>query len=113
MAKTRKDNKGRVLRKGETQRKYDKMYMYTYTDPFTQERKHIYSKDLVKLREKEQALHMAIQQLTPRQQEIVRMIYFEGKTQEEVALLYGVDGSAIRHAMKRVYARLKKFLEKN
>ena len=56
MAKTRKDNKGRVLRKGETQRKYDKMYMYTYTDPFTQERKHIYSKDLVKLREKEQAL---------------------------------------------------------
>lgn len=63
--------------------------------------------------EKGQALHMAIQQLTPRQQEIVRLVYLEGKTQEEVALLYGVDGSAIRHAMKRVYARLKKFLEKN
>ena len=63
--------------------------------------------------EKEQTLHKAIQQLMPRQQEIVRMIYFEGKTQEEVAFLYGVDGSAIRHAMQRVYARLKKFLEKN
>lgn len=56
MAKARKDNKGRVLRKGETQRKYDLMYIYTYTDPFTHNRKYLYSKDLMELREKEKTL---------------------------------------------------------
>lgn len=56
MAKARKDNKGRALRKGETQRKSDLMYIYTYTDPFTHKRKYVYSKDLVKLREKEKGL---------------------------------------------------------
>lgn len=56
MAKARKDNKGRVLRKGETQRKYDLMYIYTYTDPFTHSRKYLYSKDLMELREKEKML---------------------------------------------------------
>lgn len=56
MAKARKDNRGRVLRKGETQRKYDLMYIYTYTDPFTHNRKYLYSKDLMELREKEKTL---------------------------------------------------------
>lgn len=32
MAKSRKDNKGRVLRKGETQRSCDGKYVYTYVD---------------------------------------------------------------------------------
>ena len=56
MAKARKDNKGRALRKGETQRKYDLMYIYTYTDPFTHKRKYVYSKDLMVLRKKEKEL---------------------------------------------------------
>jgi len=56
MAKARKDNRGRVLQKGETQRKYDLMYIYTYTDPFTHNRKYLYSKDLMELREKEKTL---------------------------------------------------------
>jgi len=56
MAQARKDNRGRVLRKGETQRKYDLMYIYTYTDPFTHNRKYLYSKDLMELREKEKML---------------------------------------------------------
>lgn len=56
MAQARKDNKGRALRKGETQRKYDSMYIYTYTDPFTHKRKYLYSKDLMELREKEKDL---------------------------------------------------------
>lgn len=56
MAKARKDNRGRVLRKGETQRKYDLMYIYTYTDPFTHNRKYLYSKNLMELREKEKTL---------------------------------------------------------
>lgn len=58
-------------------------------------------------------LHKAIKKLTPRQQEIVKLIYFEGKTQEEVAKKYGVDKSAVSHAMQRIYSTLKKFLTKN
>lgn len=61
----------------------------------------------------QESLYNAILQLTPRQREIVRLVHFEGKTREEVASLYGVDGSAIRHAMQRIYTSLKKFLEKN
>ena len=56
MAKARKDNKGRALRKGESQRKYDLMYMYTYTDPYSKKRKYIYASDLVELRKKESTL---------------------------------------------------------
>lgn len=55
MAQSRKDNKGRVLRKGETQRKYDGKYVYTYTDPEGR-RKSIYSKDIKTLREREDQL---------------------------------------------------------
>lgn len=53
--KTRKDDKGRVLQKGETQRKSDKMYIYTYVDPYGT-RRYAYSKDLLTLREKERWL---------------------------------------------------------
>ena len=77
---------------------------------FDLERMYIEKEDGTSCREE---LHKAILKLTPRQQEIVRLVYFEGKTREEVALLYGVDGSAIRHAMQRIYASLKKMLEKN
>lgn len=55
MAQSRKDNKGRVLRKGETQRKHDGKYVYTYTDPEGR-RKSIYSKDIKTLREREDQL---------------------------------------------------------
>ena len=55
MAQSRKDNKGRVLRKGETQRSCDGKYVYTYTDP-EGKRRSIYSKDIVELREREEKL---------------------------------------------------------
>ena len=55
MAKARKDNKGRALRKGETYRKSDNSYMYKYVDPQGQ-KKCIYAKDLAKLREREKQL---------------------------------------------------------
>lgn len=55
MAKSRKDNKGRVLRKGESQRKSDLRYIYQYTDP-NGIRRVIYAKDLLELREKEKRL---------------------------------------------------------
>ena len=55
MAKARKDDRGRALRKGEVQRASDKRYMYTYTDPLGR-RKFIYANVLVELREKEKQL---------------------------------------------------------
>lgn len=55
MTKSRKDNKGRVLRKGETQRSFDGKYVYTYTDP-EGKRRSIYSKDILELREREEKL---------------------------------------------------------
>ena len=55
MAKTRKDERGRALRKGEVQRASDKRYMYTYTDPLGR-RRSIYAQDLATLRKKEKQL---------------------------------------------------------
>ena len=55
MGKSRKDKKGRVLREGEHYRETDHRYMYTYLDPRGR-RRYIYSKDLGRLREKENEL---------------------------------------------------------
>lgn len=52
---SRKDNKGRVLRKGETQRQ-DGTYRYTYTDSFNKQRRDIYARDIVTLRERQEKL---------------------------------------------------------
>ena len=59
--------------------------------------------------EEKEKLYEAISKLTARQQEFVRMIFFEGKTQEEVAGLYGVDKSAIS---KNAKPRKRKCLKK-
>lgn len=56
--KQRKDSKGRVLQKGESQRKLDGMYIYTYVDPYGK-RCYAYSKDLFTLREEEEDLMRA------------------------------------------------------
>lgn len=50
--KVRRDPKGRILRKGETYRKNQKIYCYSYTDPCG-ERGSFYAKDLMELRDKE------------------------------------------------------------
>ena len=55
MAQTRKDLRGRVLRKGESQRRSDERYVYTYTDPLGRG-KYVYAQDLVTLWEKEAQL---------------------------------------------------------
>lgn len=55
MAKSRKDNKGRALHKGETYRKSDGRYVYNYKDPFGNS-KSIYAYDLQTLRKKEEKL---------------------------------------------------------
>lgn len=58
-------------------------------------------------------LHKAIDSLTPRQKEMVIMVYFEGKSQVEVAQKYGITESAVSQAMDRIHNTLRKILEKN
>ncbi len=60
-----------------------------------------------------QRLKVAISQLEPRQQEMIRLVFFEGKTQDEVAELFGISKSAISHCFERIYASLKKYFLKN
>jgi len=55
MGSPRKDLRGRVLRKGESQRKSDKRYTYIYRDAMGT-RKTIYANDLVTLREREEEI---------------------------------------------------------
>lgn len=59
--------------------------------------------------EMKERLHKAIMQLTPRQREMVRLVYFEGKTQKEVAEHFGIKQPTVQQAMKRIIAALKKF----
>ncbi len=54
MAKSRRDNRGRILRKGECQRK-DNTYVFTYMDVM-KKRRYVYAPDLVTLRRKEDAI---------------------------------------------------------
>ncbi len=55
MAQSRKDKKGRALRKGESYRPHDGRYVYTYTDS-RGKRRFAYATDLAVLREKEDEL---------------------------------------------------------
>ena len=62
-------------------------------------------------RERSARLHQALARLNARQRKMVKMVYFENKTQDEVAACFGVTKSAVSHAMERIYASLKKYLE--
>lgn len=54
----------------------------------------------------------AIKKLTPRQQEMVRLLYWEGKTQKDLCEIYGVKKQAISDAVKRIHDTLRKNLKK-
>ena len=55
MPKSRKDKRGRSLKRGESQRSEDNRYIYTYTDS-SGHRRYVYAMDLAELRRKEQEL---------------------------------------------------------
>ena len=54
-AKKRTDNRGRLLRNGELQRKEDNRYLYRYTD-LSGKKRTVYALTLVELREKEKQI---------------------------------------------------------
>lgn len=57
-------------------------------------------------------IQKAIEKLKPRQREMVLMIFFEEKTQAEVAEYYGITEAAVSQSMDRIYMSLKKILKK-
>lgn len=54
----------------------------------------------------------AISKLNPRQQEMVRLLYWEGKSQKDLCEIYGVKKQAISDAVKRIHDTLRKILNK-
>lgn len=64
------------------------------------------------IKEEYAELHKVIRQLTSRQQEIVKMIYFEGKTQKEVAKVLGITQGAVSLALAKSIAQLKFLIKK-
>ena len=79
MAQSRKDNRGRTLRKGEVQRSSDLRYLYTYTDPLGK-RRFVYAKDLMSLREKEKELLDAAE----KKKKLVEALMNSGKSVDEI-----------------------------
>lgn len=61
--------------------------------------------------EEKRELYAAISKLTPRQKELVEMIYFEEKSQEEVADMLGISQCTISLTLKKAAETLKKLLE--
>jgi RNA polymerase sigma factor (sigma-70 family) len=64
-------------------------------------------------REEHEKLHKAILQLTERQQELIKLIYFQGLSQDDVAKKFGITKASVSDAMQRIYATLKKIMTKN
>ena len=55
-------------------------------------------------------LYRAIRQLTPEQQILVERIYFKNEKIVRIAEEQGVSEAAVRGRLKKIYARLRKFL---
>lgn len=55
-------------------------------------------------------LHIAISMLTERQKEFIRLKFYENKSQEEIARMYGISKQSVCDSMRRIYVSLKKHL---
>ena len=93
MSKTRKDNKGRVLRKGENQRK-DGIYMYRWTD-LNKNRQCIYANNLDDLREQEKDIT----------QEVANGVVRKSMTLNELIELYLSSKANIKPTTRHNYWR--------
>ena len=56
-------------------------------------------------------LRAAIAGLLPEQQELLKKMFWEGCTQAEIGCEMGIHRTSVEGRMRRIYARLKKYLE--
>ena len=82
---------------------------FAMSDTLSPEEQMIHDSEQNELKE---LIQKAIEKLKPRQREMVFMIFFEEKTQAEVAEYYGITESAVSQSMDRIYASLRKILKK-
>lgn len=73
----------------------------------------ISSEDRYEIDANNKIIQDALKKLTPRQQEMVRLLYWEGKSQKDLCEIYGVSKQAISNALDRIHNTLKKILKKN
>lgn len=66
--------------------------------------------DEVERREELARLMRAMEALSPAQRELVLKVYFENMRVTDIARAEGVSEAAIRNRLKKIYARMKKFL---
>ena len=71
---------------------------------------HDYESDVFNGIEKER-LKVAFAVLTNEQRELIRLVYFAGVPQKEIATQQGVDPTAIRNRLNKIYKKLKNYLE--
>lgn len=68
--------------------------------------------EVIEQEEEHEKLIKSISMLLPEQQDLIRQVYFEGKTRTEIAWESGIDRSAISHRISRALVQLKKILKK-
>lgn len=56
------------------------------------------------------ALHRAISRLKPKQQELIRKVYWQKRTQRSVAAEMGSGEDSVSKKLSRIYAKLQKYL---
>ena len=56
-------------------------------------------------------LRAAMNNLLPQQQELIRQVFFEERSLVEIAREIGVTEGAVRNRLRKIYMRLKFFLE--
>jgi RNA polymerase sigma-70 factor (ECF subfamily) len=57
------------------------------------------------------SLRRAMDALSPRQRDLVRKVFFEGRSIASVAREEKVDESSVRERLRHIYKKIKKFLE--
>ena len=71
---------------------------------------HCYEEDVF-LKIEIERLRSAFAVLTHEQKELVRRVYFDEENQSDIAEEQGVDPTAIRNRLNKIYRKIKKFLK--
>ena len=70
------------------------------------------TESIAERRERDALLYAAMTKLLPQQRELIKQVYYEGKTVTELVKEYGVSKAAVSIRLKKIYIKLKKVLEK-
>lgn len=81
---------------------------YLEDDTFNPFEQLIQSMDVAEYEDKLQKLKVAIKTLQPQQQALIQKVFYDGRTNVDIADEEGVTEAAIRNRLKKIYANLAK-----